>query len=294
MRGEHRFGSRAGGRQAALRLLRDQGSGHRLDAATGGRLRGTVAGKLASCPGTVETPFVEGYLEKSHKHEKEKVRAELHARQPVGRMGRPEEIAHLVLYLCSAEAEFVTGSAVSHRRRLDRHVRASAGTAAALPKAAAGWFAAPKSAGRKRQTARGLPGHHFPQLVHPAGLIEAFHHPKTECSPDHRIQDALAVRRQAEPNPGIVVAGGTKSLPISPMVFTSLAAMPSENNVRRSCSSRIPYSRCESAEKVISMVFGSPKLRRVLPSGELTVQPAPGVRASTNLIHCPSGDHSGS
>ena len=65
------------------------------------------------CPGTVETPFVEGYLEKFHKHEKDKVRAELHARQPVGRMGRPEEIANLVLYLCSAEAEFVTGSAVT-------------------------------------------------------------------------------------------------------------------------------------------------------------------------------------
>jgi 2-keto-3-deoxy-L-fuconate dehydrogenase len=65
------------------------------------------------CPGTVETPFVEGYLEKFHKHEKDKVRAELHARQPVGRMGRPDEIANLALYLCSSEAEFVTGSAVT-------------------------------------------------------------------------------------------------------------------------------------------------------------------------------------
>lgn len=62
------------------------------------------------CPGTVDTPFVEGYLEKYHKHEKEKVRAELDKRQPVGRLGKPQEIAHLVLYLCSDEAEFVTGS----------------------------------------------------------------------------------------------------------------------------------------------------------------------------------------
>ena len=61
------------------------------------------------CPGTVDTPFVDGYLEKFHKHEKEKVRAELHQRQPLGRMGRPEEIASLVLYLCSDEAAFVTG-----------------------------------------------------------------------------------------------------------------------------------------------------------------------------------------
>jgi 2-keto-3-deoxy-L-fuconate dehydrogenase len=65
------------------------------------------------CPGTVDTPFVEGYLEKYHKHEKEKVRQELNLRQPVGRLGRPEEIAHLALYLCSGEAGFVNGSVVS-------------------------------------------------------------------------------------------------------------------------------------------------------------------------------------
>jgi 2-keto-3-deoxy-L-fuconate dehydrogenase len=65
------------------------------------------------CPGTVETPFVDAYLEKFHKHEKDKVRAELHARQPIGRMGRPDEIAWLTLYLCSGEAEFATGSVVT-------------------------------------------------------------------------------------------------------------------------------------------------------------------------------------
>ncbi len=65
------------------------------------------------CPGTVESPFVEGYLEKYHSHEKEKVRAELHARQPIGRMGRPGEIAAMALYLCSPEAEFVNGAVLT-------------------------------------------------------------------------------------------------------------------------------------------------------------------------------------
>ncbi len=65
------------------------------------------------CPGTVDTPFVEGYLEKYHKHEKEKVRAELNQRQPIGRLGKPEEIANLALYLSSAESAFVNGSVIT-------------------------------------------------------------------------------------------------------------------------------------------------------------------------------------
>ena len=71
------------------------------------------AGKLrvnCICPGTIDTPFVEAFLEKFNKHEKDKMRGELNARQPVGRLGRPSEIAHMVVYLCSREAEFVTGS----------------------------------------------------------------------------------------------------------------------------------------------------------------------------------------
>jgi 2-keto-3-deoxy-L-fuconate dehydrogenase len=64
----------------------------------------------AVCPGTVQTPFVEGYLEKFHKDNKEEVRAELRARQPVGRLGRPEEVAAAVRYLASNQAAFVTGS----------------------------------------------------------------------------------------------------------------------------------------------------------------------------------------
>jgi NAD(P)-dependent dehydrogenase (short-subunit alcohol dehydrogenase family) len=63
-------------------------------------------------PGTVQTPFVEGYLEKYHAHEKEKVRAELVARQPIGRLGTPEDIASLVRFLCSKEAEFINGAVI--------------------------------------------------------------------------------------------------------------------------------------------------------------------------------------
>src|SRR5271155_457626 len=62
------------------------------------------------CPGTVQTPFVEGNLAKYHAHEKEKIRGELNARQPIGRVGKPEEIASLIRYVCSEEAEFMTGS----------------------------------------------------------------------------------------------------------------------------------------------------------------------------------------
>ncbi|HEX9199562.1 MAG TPA: SDR family oxidoreductase [Acidobacteriaceae bacterium] len=64
-------------------------------------------------PGTVQTPFVEGYLDKYHAHEKEKVREELRQRQPIGRLGTPEDIAGLVRYLCSKEAEFVQGAVIA-------------------------------------------------------------------------------------------------------------------------------------------------------------------------------------
>jgi NAD(P)-dependent dehydrogenase (short-subunit alcohol dehydrogenase family) len=64
-------------------------------------------------PGTVQTPFVEGYLDKYHAHEKEEAREELRLRQPIGRLGTPEDIAGLVRYLCSKEAEFMQGAVVS-------------------------------------------------------------------------------------------------------------------------------------------------------------------------------------
>ena len=58
----------------------------------------------AICPGTVETPSLEGRLHAQAKNESDyqKTRAAFIARQPIGRIGRPEEIADLVVYLASA------------------------------------------------------------------------------------------------------------------------------------------------------------------------------------------------
>jgi 2-keto-3-deoxy-L-fuconate dehydrogenase len=69
----------------------------------------------ANCiaPGTVDSPFVEAYLEKYHQNEKEKVRGELNQRQPLGRLGRPDEIAYLALYISSSAADFMNGSVVT-------------------------------------------------------------------------------------------------------------------------------------------------------------------------------------
>jgi len=66
----------------------------------------------AICPGTVQTPFVEGYLTRNFAGQEDAEREKLHARQPIGRMGKPDEIAAAVLYLASDEAAFVTGSAL--------------------------------------------------------------------------------------------------------------------------------------------------------------------------------------
>lgn len=63
------------------------------------------------CPARVHTPFVDAYLAKNYPGKEAEKLAELSQAQPMGRMGTPREIAHLVLYLCSDEAAFTTGVA---------------------------------------------------------------------------------------------------------------------------------------------------------------------------------------
>ncbi len=64
----------------------------------------------AISPARVHTPFVDGYLEENYPGREEEMFEKLSETQPIGRMGKPEEIAELALFLCSDESAFITGS----------------------------------------------------------------------------------------------------------------------------------------------------------------------------------------
>jgi 2-keto-3-deoxy-L-fuconate dehydrogenase len=61
-------------------------------------------------PARVHTPFVDGFISKNYPGKEKEMFEKLSASQPIGRMGMPEEVANLALFLCSEEAAFITGT----------------------------------------------------------------------------------------------------------------------------------------------------------------------------------------
>lgn len=61
-------------------------------------------------PGRVHTPFVDNYLTQNYPGQESEMFEKLSKTQPIGRMGKPSEVASLIAYLCSDEAAFMTGS----------------------------------------------------------------------------------------------------------------------------------------------------------------------------------------
>jgi 2-keto-3-deoxy-L-fuconate dehydrogenase len=60
-------------------------------------------------PARVHTPFVDGFVARTYPGREAEMMEALSLSQPIGRMGKPEEIAWLALYLCSDAASFITG-----------------------------------------------------------------------------------------------------------------------------------------------------------------------------------------
>ncbi len=60
-------------------------------------------------PARVHTPFVDGFIAKNYPGQEAEMFDKLSKSQPIGRMGKPDEVAALALFLCSDESGFITG-----------------------------------------------------------------------------------------------------------------------------------------------------------------------------------------
>jgi NAD(P)-dependent dehydrogenase (short-subunit alcohol dehydrogenase family) len=65
----------------------------------------------AICPGRIHTPFVDGFITQNYPGREAEVFEKLSRTQPIGRMGTPDEVAAMAVFLCSDEASFITGVA---------------------------------------------------------------------------------------------------------------------------------------------------------------------------------------
>jgi len=61
-------------------------------------------------PARIHTPFVDGFLKKNYPGREKIMYEKLEQSQPIGRMGKPEEVANLACFLCSDQASFITGT----------------------------------------------------------------------------------------------------------------------------------------------------------------------------------------
>jgi NAD(P)-dependent dehydrogenase (short-subunit alcohol dehydrogenase family) len=61
-------------------------------------------------PARIHTSFVDNFIAKNYPGREEEMFNTLSMSQPIGRMGKPQEVADLALYLCSDEAAFLTGT----------------------------------------------------------------------------------------------------------------------------------------------------------------------------------------
>lgn len=61
-------------------------------------------------PARIHTPFVDGFLAANYPGKEKEMYDKLASTQPIGRMGKPEEVANLALFLCSDDAAFITGT----------------------------------------------------------------------------------------------------------------------------------------------------------------------------------------